>query len=161
MQGCTWVGPSRFSTQSRTDLPALGGRRRGPKPTAGVNRLSRFRVRVVFDRFGRFRELPDSANITGIFKRVVGIFKNSVCLRRNKLGSPRISPDLTKYGRDLAEISLDLLESCQKSAWISMNLVGFHQVWSRSRRNQLGSPRISSNLTKYGRDLAESPQISA
>ena len=42
-------------------------------------------------------------------------------------------------------ISPNMVEISQKSAWISLNLA----------RNQLGSPRMSSNFTKYGRDLAE------
>ena len=76
---------------------------------------------------------------------------------------------LSTFAPKTAEISLDLLESLRispnmvkiswKSAWISLNVAEFHQVWSRSRRNQLGSPRISPYLTKYGRDLAGSPRI--
>ena len=109
--------------------------------------MSRFQVWVVV---GRFRKSPNSANVTGISKTQYIFSKN----RRNKLGSPWISSNLTKYGRDLVEISLDLLKSRQKSVWISSNLVGFHQVWSRSHRNKLGSPRISPNLLESELDLA-------
>ena len=65
------------------------------------------------------------------------------------------SQKLSTFSPKIAEISLDLLESRRispnmveiswKSAWISSNLA----------RNQFGSPRISSDFTKYGRDLIE------
>ena len=86
-------------------------------------------------------------------QRVVGFYKRHRNLQKLNTFAPKI-----------AEISLDLLESRQispnmvelsrKSAWISLNLSRFHQVWSRSHRNKLGSPRISPNLLESELDLA-------
>ena len=60
------------------------------------------------------------------------------------------------FASKIAEISLDLLESCRispnmvkilrKSAWISSNLTGSHQIWLRSRRISLNLSLILPEL---------------
>ena len=69
-------------------------------------------------RFGLLRESPDPTNVAGIFKKFAGICKNPV----------------------------DLHQKSPKSAWISSNLVGSHQIWSRSCLDLLECRRISPNL---------------
>ena len=83
-------------------------------------------------RFGRCWESPDPANVAGIFKKFSGICKNPV----------------------------DLHQKLPKSAWISSNLAGSHQIWSRSRLDLLECRRISPNLAWISSNVAGSHQIS-
>ena len=107
------------------------------------------------DRQHQLVESISSLGSVRSVQRVVGFYKRHWNLQKLSTFAPKI-----------AEISLDLLESHQispnmvelsrKSAWISLNLARFHQVWSRSRRNKLGSPQISPNMVKVLPDLLES-----
>uniref|UniRef100_A0A7N2LM17 Glycosyl transferase 48 domain-containing protein n=1 Tax=Quercus lobata TaxID=97700 RepID=A0A7N2LM17_QUELO len=131
------------------NLPALGGRRRDPKSIAGVNRLSWFRVRVMLGLVERVaRSCKRCRNLKKLCRNL-----QKLCQNLQKL-TP-FAPEITEISLDLLEsrrISPNMVEISSKSAWISSNLVGYHQIWLRSRRNQLGSPRISLDLTKYGRN---------
>ena len=123
--------------------------------SASLGRVS-FRFGWCSGQFGRWRESPDPANVVGIFKKFAGIYKNPI----------------------------DLHQKSPKSAWISSNLVGYHQIWLRSHLDLfecrrispnlawifsnvagshqilLGSPRMSPDLTKSHLDVAGSHQIS-
>ena len=79
-------------------------------------------------RFGQLRESPDPVNVARIFKKFTEICKNPVNLHQK-------SP---------------------KSAWISSNLAGSHQIWSRSRLDLLECHRISPNLAWMSSDLTKS-----
>ena len=67
---------------------------------------------------GRWRESSNPANVVEIFKKFAEIYKNPV----------------------------DLHQKSPKSAWISSNLVGYHQIWLRSHLDLFECHRISPNL---------------
>ena len=79
---------------------------------------------------------PESSKNSSEFAKTQQICTKN---RQNQPGSPRISPNLTKYGRDLA--------------WISSNVARSHQI-------SLGSPRMSPDLIKSRLNVAGSHQIS-
>ena len=127
-------------TRTRPAVRRVGGEGTRNRPPASLGRVG-FGFGWCSGRFGRLRKSPDPANVAGIFKKFAGICKNPVDLHQKSpksAGSPRISPDLTKYGRDLA--------------WISSNVAGSHQI-------SLGSPQMSPDLTKSRLDLLAYCQI--
>ena len=55
---------------------------------------------------------------------------------------------------------VDMHQKSPKSAWISSNLAGSHQIWSRSRLDLLECRRISPNFAWISSKIARSHQIS-
>jgi len=86
------------------------------KSRQNVQKLSTFAPKIVKISLDLLESRQISPNIVEISPKSAWISLN---LTKNQLGSPWISLDFTKYGRDLVEISLDLLEYRQ----ISPNMV--------------------------------------
>ena len=101
------------------------------RPPASLGRVG-FGFGWCLGRFDWWRESPDPANVAGIFKKFTEICKNPV----------------------------DLHQKSPKLAWISSNLAGSHQIWSRSRLDLLKCRRISPNLAWISSNVAGSHQIS-
>ena len=118
-------------TRTRPAVRRVGGGGTRTRPPASLGRVG-FGVGWCSGRFGRLRESSDPANVTGIFKKFARICKNSV----------------------------DLHQKSPKSAWISSNLIGSHQIWSRSRLDLLECRRISPNLAWISSNVVGSHQIS-
>ena len=118
-------------TRTRTAVRRVGGGGTRNRPPASLNRVG-FGFGWCSGRFGLLRESPDPTNVAGIFKKFAGICKNRV----------------------------DLHQKSPKSAWISSNLAGSHQIWSRSRLDLLECRRISPNFAWISSNVAGSHQIS-
>ena len=116
---------------TRPAIRRVGGGGTRNRPPASLGRVG-FGFGWCSSRFGRLREWPDPANVAGIFKKFAGICKNPV----------------------------DLHQKSSKSAWISSNLAGSHQIWSRSSLDLLECRRISPNFAWISSNVAGSHQIS-
>ena len=111
---------SRFRVGSVQSVQRVAGfykhHRNLQKSRQNVQKLSTFAPKIVEISLDLLESRRISPNMVEISLKSTWISSN---LTKNQLGSPWISLDFTKYGQDLAEISLDLLESRQ----ISPNMV--------------------------------------
>ena len=88
------------------------------RPPASLGRVG-FGFGWCSGQFSQWRKSPNLANVARIFKKFAGICKDPV----------------------------DLHQKSPNSAWISSNLAGSHQIWSRSHLDLLECRQISPNLT--------------